>query len=94
MRQRWDIVTEHILATISARGNEHVLLDGRGIIAFDLQTMQALTTLVRAIELVGARCILIGLRPSLIEGLIGAGVHLAAIQTARDLAGALRLIGR
>jgi len=37
--------------------------------------------------------VLIGLRPSLIEGLIRAGVHLSSIQTARDLAGALRLIG-
>ena len=90
---RWEEVTNAVLETASARGCECVLLDGSGIASFDPTTIQALGTLVRAIDLVGARSVLIGLRPSLIEGLIRAGVHLSSIQTARDLAGALRLIG-
>ncbi|HYF61473.1 MAG TPA: GAF domain-containing protein [Herpetosiphonaceae bacterium] len=90
---RWEEVTNAVLETASARGSECVLLDGSGITSFDPATIQALSTLVRAINLVGARSVLIGLRPSLIEGLIRAGVHLSAIQTARDLAAALRMIG-
>jgi anti-anti-sigma regulatory factor len=90
---RWEEVTNAVLETASARGCECVLLDGSGIASFDPTTIQALGTLVRAIDLVGARSVLIGLRPTLIEGLIRAGVHLSNIQTARDLAGALRLIG-
>lgn len=90
---RWEGVTETVLATISGRGTEQVLLDGSGIISFDTHTIQALTTLVHAIDLIGAKSMLIGLRPSLIEGLIRAGVHLSSIRTTRDLPAALALIG-
>ncbi len=86
---RWERLTEAVLETISAQGCEEVLLDGSGIVSFDIHTVQALTTLVQAIDLIGAHSMLIGLRPSLIEGVVKAGIQLGSIRTARDLAGAL-----
>ncbi len=86
---RWERLTESVLETITVQGCEEVLLDGSGIVSFDIYTVQALTTLIQAIELIGAHSMLIGLRPSLIEGVVKAGIHLSTIRTARDLAGAL-----
>lgn len=87
----WETLTENVLTTI-AQGYDQVLLDASGITAFDLQTVQSLMVLVRAIDLVGARSVVIGMRPPLIEGLVASGFNVWNLRTTRDLEGALRLI--
>lgn len=92
-RLRWENLTHTILETLRERGCEHVLLDGSGLLTFDPDAIQAISTIVKAIELIGAKSMLIGLRPSLIEGLIRAGIHLTNIRTARDLPMGLAMLG-
>ncbi len=92
-RLRWEQLTQTILETLRERGCEHVLLDGSGLLTFDPDAIQAISTIVKAIELIGAKSMLIGLRPSLIEGLIRAGIHLKNIRTARDLPMGLAMLG-
>ncbi|HEY1014463.1 MAG TPA: GAF domain-containing protein, partial [Herpetosiphonaceae bacterium] len=91
---RWESLTERLLAAIGERAAGGVLLDASGITSFDPHTIRAITVMFRAIALLGARSVVIGMRPELIQELVRAGTDLAAIATARDLAGGLALLRR
>lgn len=91
---RWENLTERLLEAIGERAAGGVLLDASGITAFDPHTIRAISVIFRAIALLGARSVVIGMRPELIQELVRAGADLAAIATARDLAGGLALLRR
>ena len=81
-------VTEALLAAITERRARAVILDLTGVEAPDDALPARLRALVRATELVGARCLVTGLRPAVAAALADAGAPLGA-KTLRTLADGL-----
>jgi anti-anti-sigma regulatory factor len=77
---------EHVVTTRSRR----VILDLTGVTLIDTQTADYIHKVVRAVDLVGARCVVSGLNPVTAQTLVDLGVDLGAIRTFRNLKEALR----
>jgi rsbT co-antagonist protein RsbR len=67
-----------------------VILDVTGVDVIDSTTAEHFTKLVRAVELIGARCVLTGVRPAVGQTLIDLGLDFGNVRTLRTLKHALR----
>jgi rsbT co-antagonist protein RsbR len=67
-----------------------VILDVTGVDVIDSTTAEHFTKLVRAIGLIGARCVLTGIRPAVGQTLIDLGLDFGNVRTLRTLKHALR----
>jgi rsbT co-antagonist protein RsbR len=76
----------HALEHSSAR---HLVLDITGVALVDTQVAQGLLRVVQAVQLLGAEGLLVGIRPEVAQAIIGLGLNLQSIYTARDLQTAL-----
>lgn len=63
--RRATALTERLLARIVARGAPHAIVDLTAVESLDRATAEHLLHLLRAVELIGARALITGLRPSL-----------------------------
>lgn len=81
-------VTEALLVAITERRARAVILDLTGLETTDAALPERLHAVVRAAELVGARCIVTGVRPALAAVLADAGTTLGT-RTLRTLADGL-----
>lgn len=79
----------HALAHSTAR---HLVLDITGVALVDTQVAQGLLRVVQAVRLLGAEGLLVGIRPEVAQAIIGLGLDLEDIYTARDLQTALAYI--
>ena len=61
-----------------------------GVEIVDTRTADHLIKLIRKVELVGARCVLTGIRPAVSETLVDIGVDFGRITTLRNLKHGLR----
>ena len=61
-----------------------------GVVAIDTATANHFVKLVRAVALLGARCILSGVQPAVAATLVELGVELGGIQTSQTLRHAIR----
>lgn len=77
-------ITERTLEEVKRAAIRHVVLDLTGVEAVDARTAQHLIGLARAIRLLGASCVLCGLRPH-VAGELGELEELGELRTARDL---------
>jgi anti-anti-sigma regulatory factor len=68
----------------------HVIVDITGVDMVDTKTADYLLKIVRAANLLGSRCVLTGLSPSVAQTLVEIGADLTEVTTLRDLKAGLR----
>lgn len=83
-------MTEKLLQRIAVRGTEYVIIDLTGVDIVDTMTAAHLVRLTHAAKLLGARCVLTGVRPDVARTLVEIGVHLGGLTTLRTLKDGLR----
>jgi rsbT co-antagonist protein RsbR len=66
-----------------------IILDITGVPVVDTQVAQGLLQVVQAAGLLGARVVLVGIRPEVAQALVGLGVDMTPIRTFSDLQSAL-----
>lgn len=83
-------VQSQALDAIERTNSRRLLLDVTGVPVIDTQVAHGLLDVVRAGHLLGAKVVLIGVRPEVAQTLVSLGIELSHIQVARDLEAALR----
>lgn len=78
-------MTEKLLARIVERRAAFVIIDVTGVQVLDTRTADHFLTMVRAASLLGASCVLTGIRPELAQTLVAGGVDLGRVRTLRSL---------
>jgi len=85
-------ITTTLLGRVAAARASHVILDLTGIGALEPGSMPALLRMVRAIELLGARCLWTGLGPDIARQIIALDAGGTPIRAFARLADALALV--
>ena len=88
---RTQVVMESLLQRIVETGAEIAIIDITGVPTVDTLTAQHLIKTVNAARLMGADCIISGIRPQIAQTIVHLGVDLADISTKATLADAFRL---
>ncbi len=88
---RTQIVMETLLQKIVDTGSEIAIVDITGVPTVDTLVAQHLIKTVTAIRLMGADCIVSGVRPQIAQTIVHLGVNLEGITTKATLADALSL---
>lgn len=76
---------EQLLAEIVRTRSRFAILDLTGVDMVDTATADHLLKIMRAVELLGARCVVTGIRPGVAQTMVSLGVDLASISTLRNL---------
>jgi rsbT co-antagonist protein RsbR len=87
---RTQVVMESLLQRIVETGAEVAIIDITGVPTVDTLTAQYLIKTVTAARLMGADCIISGIRPQIAQTIVHLGVDLANIVTKATLADAFR----
>ncbi len=88
---RTQTVMENLLQEIVATGSSIAILDISGVPAVDSLVAQHLIKTVSATRLMGAECIISGIRPEIAQTIVHLGIDLSNIKTKATLASALRV---
>jgi rsbT co-antagonist protein RsbR len=88
---RTQLVMESLLTRIVETGSELAIIDITGVPTVDTLVAQHLLKTVTAIRLMGADCIISGIRPQIAQTIVHLGIDLQGIVTKASLADALRL---
>ena len=88
---RTQLVMEALLTRIVETGSELAIIDITGVPTVDTLVAQHLLKTVTAIRLMGADCIISGIRPQIAQTIVHLGIDLQGITTKATLADALRL---
>ncbi len=88
-RRTADMV-QRLLAEVARTQASFVIVDLTGVEIVDTKTADHLMRLMRKVEIVGARCVLTGIRPAVAETLVDIGVDFGRITTLRNLKHGLR----
>jgi rsbT co-antagonist protein RsbR len=88
---RTQIVMESLLQRIVDTGSEIAIIDITGVPTVDTLVAQHLLKTVTAIRLMGADCIISGVRPQIAQTIVHLGVDLQGVTTKATLADALSL---
>ncbi|CAN7526090.1 STAS domain-containing protein [Acidovorax sp. LjRoot66] len=88
---RTQIVMETLLQKIVETGSELAIIDITGVPTVDTLVAQHLLKTVTAIRLMGADCIISGIRPQIAQTIVHLGIDLQGISTKASLADALSL---
>jgi rsbT co-antagonist protein RsbR len=84
-------IMESLLHEISTTGYKIAILDISGVLTVDTLVTQHLLKTVAAARLMGAECIISGIRPQTAQTMVHLGVDLSGVKTKSTLADALRL---
>ncbi|HUQ82656.1 MAG TPA: STAS domain-containing protein [Gemmatimonadaceae bacterium] len=87
---RTQVVMESLLQRIVETGAEVAIIDITGVPTVDTLTAQHLLKTVTAARLMGADCIISGIRPQIAQTIVHLGVDLGAVITKSTLADAFR----
>ncbi|KAB7730468.1 STAS domain-containing protein [Rudanella paleaurantiibacter] len=87
---RTQVVMENLLQKIVDTGSSIAILDISGVPAVDSLVAQHLIKTVSATRLMGADCIISGIRPEIAQTIVHLGIDLTNIVTKASLASALR----
>jgi rsbT co-antagonist protein RsbR len=82
---------ESLLQRIVETGSDVAILDITGVPTVDTLTAQHLLKTVNAVHLMGAECIISGIRPQIAQTIVHLGVELGDVVTKASLADAFRL---
>lgn len=88
---RTQIVMENLLQEIVSTGSSIAILDISGVPAVDSLVAQHLIKTVSATRLMGAECIISGIRAEIAQTIVHLGIDLSNIKTKATLASALRV---
>jgi rsbT co-antagonist protein RsbR len=88
---RTQVVMEALLQTLVDTGSEHAIIDITGVAAVDTQVAQHLLKTVQAARLLGAECIISGIRPQIAQTVVALGIEFGDIHTKASLADAMLL---
>lgn len=88
---RTQVVMETLLQKIVENGAELAIIDITGVPTVDTLVAQHLLKTVTAIRLMGADCIISGIRPQIAQTIVHLGIDLQGISTKASLADALSL---
>jgi rsbT co-antagonist protein RsbR len=88
---RTQIVMEALLQKIVETGSELAIIDITGVPTVDTLVAQHLLKTVTAIRLMGADCIISGIRPQIAQTIVHLGIDLQGVRTKATLADALEL---
>jgi rsbT co-antagonist protein RsbR len=88
-RRTADMV-QRLLTEVARSQASFVIVDLTGVEIVDTRTADHLIKLIRKVEVVGARCVLTGLRSAVAETLVDIGVDFGRITTLRNLKHGLR----
>ncbi|WP_051760517.1 STAS domain-containing protein [Herbidospora cretacea] len=92
---RAQVVMEKLLQTLVDTGSEYAIIDITGVPAVDTQVAQHLLKTIVAARLMGAECIISGIRPQIAQTIVALGIEFGDIATKATLADALLLaLGR
>ncbi|MEV0345864.1 STAS domain-containing protein [Nonomuraea sp. NPDC050680] len=86
---RTQVVMEKLLQTLVDTGAEHAVIDITGVPAVDTQVAQHLLKAVVAARLMGAECVISGIRPQIAHTIVTLGIEFGDIVTKASLADAL-----
>lgn len=87
---RTQVVMESLLSQIVETGSSIAILDISGVPAVDSLVAQHLIKTVSATRLMGAECIISGIRPEIAQTVVHLGIDLSNIVTKASLASALK----
>jgi rsbT co-antagonist protein RsbR len=88
---RTQVVMESLLQLLVTTGSAHAIIDITGVAAVDTQVAQHLLKTVLAARLMGADCIISGIRPQIAQTIVNLGIEFGETPTKATLADALRL---
>ena len=91
---RTQVVMESLLQALVETGSEHAIIDITGVAAVDTQVAQHLLKTVQAARLLGAECIISGIRPQIAQTVVALGIEFGDIHTKATLAEAMLLAMR
>jgi rsbT co-antagonist protein RsbR len=86
---RTQLVMEKLLEILVATGADHAVLDITGVSTVDTEVAQHLLKTVTAARLLGAECIISGIRPQVAQTIVSLGIEFGDIVTKATLADAL-----
>lgn len=84
-------IMEELLHSVATQQAAVVIFDITGVPVVDTNVADHLIKTIRAAELLGAECLLVGIGPELSQTLVGLGIDLRDIATAADLQRGLAL---
>jgi rsbT co-antagonist protein RsbR len=82
-------MTARLLDEVARKRARFVIIDITGVAIVDSSTAGHFVKLIRAVELLGATCMLTGIGPAVAQNLVALGVDLSALTTLRNLKHAL-----
>jgi rsbT co-antagonist protein RsbR len=88
---RTQVAMETLLKALVSTGSEHAIIDITGVSAVDTQVAQNLLKTVMAARLLGAECIISGIRPQIAQTMVALGIEFGNVSTKASLADALLL---
>jgi rsbT co-antagonist protein RsbR len=91
---RSQIVMERLLQALVDTGSPYAILDITGVPAVDTQVAQHILKTVVAAQLMGAQCVISGIRPQIAQTIVSLGIEFGEIVTKASLADALQYVLR
>lgn len=88
--QRSQIVMEKLLSAIMQSGSAIAILDISGVSTVDTMVAQHLMKTMEAAKLMGAECIISGIRPEIAQTMVHLGVDLTTVRTKSNMSRALK----
>jgi rsbT co-antagonist protein RsbR len=88
---RTQVIMEKLLQALVDTGSDQAIIDITGVPAVDTQVAQHLLKTVVAARLMGAECIISGIRPQIAQTIVALGIEFGDIRTKSSLADALML---
>jgi rsbT co-antagonist protein RsbR len=89
--ERTQVVMENLLRTLVETNAEIAIIDITGVPTVDTQVAQHLLKTIAAARLMGADCLISGIRPQIAQTIVHLGVDLQGVTTKATLADALTL---
>jgi len=90
-RERTETLTRELLEQVARQQTRVVIIDVTGITHIDTAVAGRLISTFDAIKLLGARCILTGVKPAHAQNIVGLGVTLEGVTTAASLHAGLKI---
>lgn len=88
---RTQVVMENLLQTVVATNSKYAIIDITGVPTVDTLVAQHLLKTITAARLMGAECIISGVRPQIAQTIVHLGINLEDVVTKANLADALAL---
>ncbi|HEY1013864.1 MAG TPA: STAS domain-containing protein [Herpetosiphonaceae bacterium] len=79
--ERMHDVQQRALHEVAAQGSQRLIIDITGVPVVDSYVAQGLLQAARAIQLLGAEVVLVGIRPEVAQALVGLGISMESIVT-------------